>query len=82
MNELDNGAGANRQGGWLRAIGIGVVVCVLVAAIMSAALRFFLPEIVDDRSILSDLCGIGVWLISIGLGIWQLVRHRPKNKSV
>ena len=79
MNELDNGANADRQGDWWWAIGNGVIACILVASMMSVAFNLFLPEIAEGRSILSHLCRIAIWLISIGLGIWQVVKYRPKD---
>jgi len=85
MNELDNSAGSNRRGGWLEAIVGGVVVCLLVASLLSAFLMYLLPQFVDPHGMdayheyVSNVLGVAVWVVSLALGGWQVWRHSPKD---
>ena len=80
MNELHHDKNSDRQMGWLRAIGIGVAVSLLTATLLSVALGYFFPEVMDDPSSKADAnrLGIAIWVISIGLGAWQAAKRRPR----
>lgn len=82
MNEPPNSVDKKKEKCWLAAIARGIVVCILTAALLSVAARFFLPQIVDaeaKQALASTLVAITVWIISVGLGGWQVLRHRPKS---
>ena len=78
MNELDNDTGANRQGYRLGSIVSAIVVCLLSGAMMRVGFGLCCPAIAEDRSVLGGLCHIAIWLVSIGLGIWQFRMCRRK----
>ena len=67
------------QGSWIGAVVIGVTACLLTGTLLGIAGMLFLPELVDDRSVVSNIYGIAIWLVSIGVGVSQVVRYRPRQ---
>lgn len=79
MNEPDSLTPDEQQQSWAKAVGNGVVVCLLLSVLLSVAAGYAFPDIVDGGSFTSTLFGIAIWTVSIGTGIWQVVRHRPRR---
>lgn len=57
-----------------RALCRGIAVCLLMVSLLFVAVGFFLPGMYDD-SVYSLIIGISIWVVSIGVGAWQVVRH-------
>ena len=78
MDQLGPYRGGEKGRRWFGAIGNGVVVCLLLGSMLAVAFKFAFPETVEERPVLRNLCGIGIWVMSIAVGAWQVVRHRPR----
>jgi hypothetical protein len=77
MNDLENHS--NGQGSWIKAVGMGFIACMLTLCLLTAALYYFLPGVSDRTNQFTILYEIGILLVSIGAGISQIVRYRPRK---
>lgn len=78
MDERNRHTGG--QGSWIRALGTGIVVCLLTGFLLDIAVIMCLPGIVDGGPRVSNvLLGIVIWLVSIGAGVLQVVRCCPRK---
>lgn len=77
MNDLDHHTPG--QGSWIKAVGLGIASCLLALCLLTLALYFFLPEVSDGTAEFSILYEIAIVLVSIGAGISQIARHRPRK---
>ena len=77
MHNEDNAPKSN--GRRLRAVAIGMAVCVAVATVLSITARLLLTEVVEKGSHRSDLLGIVIWLVAVVLGGWQTARQWSGN---
>ena len=76
MNELPNSVDTDRGRHWFVAIARGVVICIVTAALLTVAVKLCCPHLTDTLVIV--LAAIA-WIISIGLGIREILKHRPKG---
>ena len=73
MSNLDPHTGG--QGSWLGAVVNGVAVCLLLGAMLMITVRVCWPQVADGSTV-ANLVAATVWLVSIGVGVWQTLRHR------
>ena len=76
MNELSNGMDTSKGKRWGIAIVRGVVVCILTLALLTVIVKLRVPHITNAFAI--PLI-VAAYVISIGLGSWQVLKHRPKS---
>jgi len=77
MNE--DARGIRRAISWIGAICIGIAACILTATLLGVAAGALLPDLGDDASVASDIYGVLIWLVSVGVGISQIARYRPRK---
>jgi hypothetical protein len=77
MNRLDRHT--QGRGSWIKAVGMGIASFLLTLCLLTLALYYFLPGVSDRTSRLSILYEIAVVLVSIVVGISQVLHHRPRQ---
>lgn len=62
------------------AIGLGIVTSLVFGTLLGVAVYFLFPDAVGEKdSLRSNLVGIAILGVSVGVGVLEAYRHRSKS---
>jgi len=65
------------------AIGLGIATFLVLATLLGVTVYFLFPDAVGEKdSLRSNLVGIAIWGVAIGVGILEAYRHRSRSVAI
>jgi len=76
---MKNDLGFLRKSRLVSAI-VGVVTCIICAMLLSVGVRLLFRELSDgSNNLVSNIVGVSIWAVSIGLSVWDMNRRNRRT---